>query len=104
MSTIPQQYEQHPTSDIPLPPGAVFADVWEGTPPERVVHGRELAITDSDVRIGTTAIQRADGSISDGPEPPYVHIDGCVQLNSDQCRELAAVLLGLAAEIAGWTR
>jgi hypothetical protein len=93
--------DTHP--NVPLPPFAVRADVWEGDDPERVVSGRELAITDSELVIKTTAIQRADGSISDGPEPPYVHIDGCVELNSDQCRELAAVLLGLAAELDGWT-
>jgi hypothetical protein len=90
----------HP--NVPLPSGAVRADVWEGTDPERVVRGRDLGITDSDVTIWTTAIQRADGRISDGPEPPFVHIDGAVELNTDQCRELAAVLLGLAAELDGW--
>jgi hypothetical protein len=92
--------------DVPLPPGAVRADVWEGTDPERVVRGRDLGITDSDVTIWTTAIQRADGRIASEPEPPLVHIQHNTDsgLNSDQCRELAAVLLGLAAQLDGWTR
>jgi hypothetical protein len=96
--------DTHP--DIPLPPGAVRADVWEGDGPKRVVRGRDLGITDSDVTIWATAIQRADGRIDSEPEPPLVHIQHNTDsgLNSDQCRELAAVLLGLAAEIAGWTR
>jgi hypothetical protein len=93
-----------PSPDVPLPAGGVRADKWEGADPERVVRGRDLAITDSDVRIWTTAIQRADGRISDGPEPPYVHMSGCVELNSDQARELAAVLRGLADELDGWLR
>jgi hypothetical protein len=94
----------NPFPNVPLPTGAVFGDVWEGSEPERVVRWRDLGIKDSDVTIWTTAIQRADGSISDGPEPPMVHIACADQLNSDQARELAAVLLGLAAQMDELTR
>jgi hypothetical protein len=104
MSTIPQQYEQHPTSDIPLPAGAVFGDTWEGDGPQRVVMGQTRGITDSDFTVWTSAIQCADGRIDS--EPPEVHIAGDTDsgLNSDQARELAAALLEAAAEMDAWLR
>jgi hypothetical protein len=103
MSTIPQQYEQHPTSDIPLPAGAAFGDTWEGDGPQRVVMGPTRGITDSDFTVWTSAIQCADGRIDS--EPPEVHIAGDTDsgLNSDQARELAAALLEAAGELDGWT-
>jgi hypothetical protein len=54
--------------------------------------------------LWTSAIQRADGRIEPEPGPPRVHIEGDVDLNRDQARELAAVLLEVAAELDGWTR
>jgi hypothetical protein len=107
MSTIPQQYEQPPTPDVPLPAGAAFADIWEGTDPKRVIMGPDRGVTDSDVRIWTTAIQRTDGGIDSEPEPPQVHIEADTDrsgLSSDQARELAAALLEAAAQLDGWLR
>jgi hypothetical protein len=43
----------------------VFGDVWEGDDPERVVCGPDRGVTDSGIRIWTSAIQRADGDIVD---------------------------------------
>jgi hypothetical protein len=91
-------------TDVPLPPGAVFADIWKGHDPERVVSGPRRGITDADVVVWTTSIQRADGRISTEPEPPLVHISRGVELNSDQARELAALLLEIAAQMDRWTR
>lgn len=95
--------------DVPLPPGAAFGDVWEGQPPQRVVMGQNRAVTDADVIVWTSAIQHLDGTLEktngDGREPPTAHIDGGpMDLNSDQCRELAAALLEAAAEIDGWAK
>jgi hypothetical protein len=97
----------NPRPDIPLPPGAVFGDVWEGDDPERVIMGLNRGITDSDVIVWTTAIQRADGRVApEQPEPPHVHIQTTWEdgLNSDQARELAAALLEAAAELDRWAR
>jgi hypothetical protein len=93
-----------PQPNVPLPAGAVFGDVWEGTDPERVIQWPHRGVTDSDAIIRMTAIQRADGSISPAPEPPMVHISGADELNSDQARELAAALLEAAAEMDAWLR
>jgi hypothetical protein len=65
--------------------------------------GPNRGITDTDVIIGPSAIQLADGRIAlEENEPPRVHIEGNVDLNSDQARELASVLLEIAAELDGW--
>jgi hypothetical protein len=91
--------------DVQLPTGAEHGDTWEGPGPRRVIMGPDCRITDSDVYIWTSAIQHADGRIApENPEPPYVHIEetGDVGLNSDQARELAAVLLEAAAELDRW--
>ncbi len=94
----------NPYPDIPLPAGAVFGDIWEGDDPERVIMGPTRGITDTDITIWTSAIQRADGRIApEQPEPPRVHVEGAVDLNSDQARELAAILLEAAADVDGWT-
>jgi hypothetical protein len=66
--------------------------------------GQKRGITDAGVVIWTTSIQSADGRISTEPEPPLVHITGGVELNSDQARELGALLLEIAAQMDGWTR
>jgi hypothetical protein len=47
-------------------------------------------------------MQRTDGRIYSESEPPRVHIEGDVDLSSDQARELSAVLLEAAAELDGW--
>jgi hypothetical protein len=80
------------------PAGALEAKNWE---PEnyRIIHGPDQGITDTDVRIWTSAIQWLDGSInSDAEEDELRNVD----LNSDQARELAAVLLETAAVLDGW--
>jgi len=94
----------NPYRHVPLPVGAVFGDVWEGDDPERVIMGPNRGVTDSDAIVWTTTIQRADGGISLEPEPPHIHIQTIWEdgLNSDQARELAAVLLEAAAEMDGW--
>src|SRR5258707_11500086 len=93
----------NPHPDVPGPAGAVFGDAWEGEPAERVIMGQNRGITDTDVVIWTSAIQFADGRIQQdevgASEPPLVHVDGDVDLNSDQARELAAVLLEITAEL-----
>src|ERR1700730_13781592 len=93
----------NPHPHVPLPAGAVFGDIWEGDDPERVVWGANRGITDSDLIIWTSAMQRTDGRIYSESEPPKVHVDGGVDLNSDQARELAAALLEAAAELDGWS-
>src|SRR5258707_11144605 len=96
----------NPHPDVPLPTGAVFGDNWEGEPAERVIMGQNRSITDTDVVIWTSAIQFADGRIQQdeggASEPPLVHVDGGVDLNSDQARELAAALIEAAAEVDRW--
>ncbi len=94
----------HFNPDVSLPAGAVFADVRDGTDPLRVVVGPNRGITDSDVKIWTTAIQRTDGRVAQEPEAPEIHIHAIWEngLNSDQARELAAVLLEAAAEVDRW--
>jgi hypothetical protein len=93
-----------PSPNVPLPPGAVVAEIWEGDGPQRVIMGPHRGITDSDAVIWTTAIQLADGRVAPEPEPPLVHIYGDASLNSDQARELASALRECAAEMDGWTK
>ena len=93
----------NPLPDIPLPEGAVGGDNWEGHGPERVIMGQDRSVTDTDVIIWTSAIQLADGRIAtEDNEPPRAHVEGNVDLNSDQARELASALLEAAAELDGW--
>jgi hypothetical protein len=118
----------NPHPDIPLPPGAVFGDVWEGEGDglHHVIMGRRRGITDTDVVLGdvwegdspegvivwTTAVQFADGTIDTRPldagrsEPPMAHMDAYPEdgLTAAQARELAAVLLEVADKMDGWTR
>jgi hypothetical protein len=92
-------------ASVPLPVGAVFANVWEVDDPLplRLVTGPNRGVTGSDVHVWTSAIQWADGGIAQQqPEPPRVHIGGEIELSSDQARELAAVLLDAADEIDRW--
>jgi hypothetical protein len=95
-----------PSPEVPLPPGAVLGDIWEGDDPQRVIMGPDRGITDSDAIIWTTAMQSADGRITSEPYPPHVHIQHNTDggFNSDQARQLAAALLEAAAEMDVWTR
>jgi hypothetical protein len=97
----------NPSPDVPLPPGAENGDNWErgDDGPERVIMGPSRGITDAgNARIWTSAIQLANGRIAveEASEPPLVHLEGDFDLNSDQARELAAVLLEAAAELDSW--
>jgi hypothetical protein len=94
----------NPRPDVTLPPGATHADSWQ---PDgyRIIGGPDRGITDTDVSIWTSAFQRSDGQIDVEPEAaegPRVHVQGDVDLNSDQARELASALLEAAAEIDAW--
>jgi hypothetical protein len=94
--------------DIAPPPGAEFADDWEGDSPHRVIVGFDRTVTDHTARVYAVVIQMADGSIDEGLiEGPHANIadgerSGIENLNSDQARELAAALLEAADEIDEW--
>jgi hypothetical protein len=97
--------------DVPLPAGADFGDAWEGGSAYRAITGPILGITDSDVIVWASAIQKADGNIDTdvGNETPAVCIDEwddtqghVLRVNSDQARELAAALLEAASVLDGW--
>ena len=88
---------------VPLPPGAVFGDVWEGH--ERVIMGPTRGVPKrKDVVVRTTAIQRADGRIAPSPEPPAVRVDieSDRGLTAAQARQLAAALLDAAYQLDEW--
>lgn len=95
--------------DMPLPAGIEFADPWEPAdgefPPYRIVHGSDCHVTDHSLRISTTAVQWVDGTIDDGStdECPKVWLEN-EGFNSDQARELASLLLEMAAQIDGWVQ
>jgi hypothetical protein len=103
MSTDAQKIDPYP--DI-APPAGATADVWKGTPPERIVYGASRGIPDYEVNVWTSANQFADGTLDDGSrsEPPTVHreVGASTGMNSDQAKILAAVLLEAADEIDGW--
>jgi len=95
----------NPQPDV-APPAGTTADIWEGTPPERIVYSANRGIPDYDVTVWTSANQFADGTLDDGSrsEPPSVHLNvwASTGMNSDQARILAAVLIEAADEIDGW--
>jgi len=88
------------------PPAGATADIWEGTPPERIVYSASRGIPDYEVNVWTSANQFADGTLDDGSrtEPPTVHLEvgASTGMNSDQAGILAAVLIEAADEIDGW--
>ncbi len=96
-----------PTTIAP-PPGARFVDDW-GTSGDnsRVILGDNHTVTGSHVLVSTACAQHLDGHIDDGStgnQSPSIYLDSNpeVGLNSDQARELAALLLELAAHIDLW--
>ena len=95
----------NPPPDVAPPPHAADVDDWDRTG-ERYVHGVDHHITDSDLAVFTTCFQNRDGSIqgdaAEGDEGPRVFLDQGVDLNADQARELAALLLDLAAQVDRW--
>ncbi|MBB5162492.1 hypothetical protein [Mycobacterium sp. AZCC_0083] len=100
-----------PYLNITPPAGADTVDIWEGEPASRVIFGVDRTVTDHAVRVYASVVQLADGTIDDGAvdtDGPHVWVadgerSGLGALNSDQARELAAVLLEAAAEVDGWT-
>jgi hypothetical protein len=91
--------------DLAPPPWASFVDTWDSAlGGGRVILGVDHAITDCDLKVSTSCVQHRDGHIDDGStdECPRVYINQPIELNSDQARELAAVLLELAAQVDGW--
>jgi hypothetical protein len=104
MTTAP--IAQYP--DVAPPAGASAIDDWQADDPQpsRVVIGSYRTVTDHNLRVSTSAVQWADGSIDDGRvEAPHIYVEALGEsnpLNSDQARELAAVLLVAAAEVDGW--
>ncbi|ABK72029.1 hypothetical protein [Mycolicibacterium smegmatis] len=98
------------SSNPPLPPGAISASPWEPAsgkyPAYRIVNTSERTLTDHDALVSAGALQWVDGTIEDGhlDDCPTIYIDQPATLNSDQARELAAILLDLAAQIDGWVQ
>ena len=95
---------------VPVPAGAEIVEPWEPAdreyPAYRIVTGAPRTITDHNLLVSASALQWADGTIEDGglDDCPTIHVDRPATLNSDQARELAAILLDLAAQIDGWVR
>jgi hypothetical protein len=87
-------------SDVPLPAGIEIVGEWDDG--YRDLCGFDRTVTDHAVRVYAFGSQSPDGTIHD----VAVHLaDGensGPHLNSDQARELAAVLLGLAAQMDEW--
>lgn len=89
-------------TNVETPPDTDLAGSWDGDG-YRDIYGRDRTVTDHTLRVYTLASQHIDGTLSDtsiviadgehaGPHP----------LNSDQARELAAVLLEAAAQADQW--
>jgi hypothetical protein len=95
-----------PAPDVPLPPGAVAIDDWEGTPLGRAIQGINRGVTDSDAIVWTGACQLADGSVATTPAylAPVINVELAQDLNSDQARELASALLEAADEVDRWVQ
>lgn len=75
-----------------------FCDDWDG---ERYVHGKAHPIPGTSVSVFKTHFLNADGTVQrdgrPGDEGPRIYIDGEVSLKVGQARELAVILLQLAA-------
>jgi hypothetical protein len=100
----------NPYPDVALPAGARTLDTWQdcGDPqPYRVILAADRTITDHRLTVSPSAVQWADGTIDDGRiEGPHIYLFNLGEgdpLNSDQARELAAVLLEVAGQLDGWT-
>jgi hypothetical protein len=98
----------HDVPPVPLPPWARLVDDWQDDDhqPYRVVLGADRKVTDHALTVSPSAVQWADGTIDNGKiEPPHIFVLNLGEsdpLNSDQARELAAVLLEAAAQLDGW--
>jgi hypothetical protein len=73
-----------------------------------VILGADRKVTDHRLTVSPSAVQWADGTIDNGAiEPPQIFVFNLGEsdpLNSDQARELAAVLLEVAAQLDGCSR
>jgi hypothetical protein len=100
----------NPHPDVALPDGAHTLATWEDDDPQpyRVIEGADRKITDHRLTVSPSAVQWADGSVDDGRiEGPHIYVFNLGEgdpLNSDQARELAAVLLETAAQLDGWVQ
>jgi hypothetical protein len=98
-----------PHPDVALPAGARTLDTWQADDPQpyRVILGADRKVTDHRLTVSPSAVQWADGTIDNGAiEPPQIFVFNLGEsdpLNSDQARELAAVLLEVAAQLDLWT-
>lgn len=84
-----------------LPPGAAWADDWEGdAPPERVVFWPDLRVTGCPVIVRASAVQNALGGLRER----IVSIEGGDDrgLAAWQARALAAQLLAAADTVEEW--
>ncbi|MDT5111262.1 MAG: hypothetical protein QOE20_3152 [Mycobacterium sp.] len=99
----------NPCPGIAPPAGATTDDSWQHHHPRpcRVSFGADRTVTDRRLMVSTNVVQWADGTIDlDGTiEAPALYVFKLGEdnpLDSDQPRELAAALLGVAAETDGW--
>jgi hypothetical protein len=106
-----------PGGDCPLPAGAEGDGEWilddPHVPAWRLLRGRTRSVGDTIVHYGgfTTGLaevetggsQNDDGTF-DPQDPPHilVHVYTDTGLDSDQAREVAALLIEAADEIDGW--
>ncbi|MGV0519872.1 hypothetical protein ABVK43_21775, partial [Mycobacterium kansasii] len=87
------------TPDVPLPPGAVFANLWEDAttdrPYRRITSEVRSIEGNTNVLVWVEAIQYGDGSLDQSAiDRPSVQIEANQEaLSSRQARELAAALL-----------
>lgn len=93
------------TSPVPLPAGAVRADVWQ---PERyrVFEGEQRYLNES-ISVWTHGLQYADGSIDDGTrrDAPGIAVSGVHwenSLDAETARRLADFLVTVADEVDRW--
>ncbi|BCI89368.1 hypothetical protein PJK45_20610 [Mycobacterium kansasii] len=98
------------TPDVPLPPGAVFANLWEDAttdrPYRRITSEVRSIEGNTNVLVWVEAIQYGDGSLDQSAiDRPSVQIEANQEaLSSRQARELAAALLTAADELDGWAK
>ena len=100
-------WEMTTTNDNPFPnvapPPGTEPDIWEGDPPQRVVHGYTYGVDGTDHIVWTAAVQPADATLYQ----PEIHVDIDREneaLTSKHARGLAEQLLDAAREVDGWTQ
>lgn len=91
---------------VPLPAGAVEADVWEDAPSRRTMFSEGRRVPNTDATVWCIATQFEDGTISRGDEdiaPPTVHLEGTYAgFSPAQARKLAHEICAAAALAARW--